>query len=279
LRKGFRTFEKDRAQKMRRKLGINIDFMKDGFTFGAIKKIKEAGFDSISVTGVNWGFNKYKDISDSLGLDWEFVHAPFTNINSMWLEGDDYLRIFGNMKEAITHASLNGVPIVVLHLSSGWNPPEVNELGIKRFDELVKHAAQKNVTVAFENLRNVENLEAIMEHYANTPNVKYCYDCGHEHCYTKDVDWIEKFGNKLCCVHIHDNFGIQEPEQECTDLHYLPFDGEIDFKDMIDRLDKVGFEGTLMLEVFNHCKPEYMELTEEEFLKTSFERISRISEL
>ena len=264
---------------MERRIGINIDYMKDGFTFGAIKKIKEAGFDAISVTGVNWGFNKYKDISESFGLTWEFVHAPFTNINSMWLEGNDYQRIFNCMKESITHAAINGVPIVVLHLSSGWNPPEVNEIGIKRFDELVKQAAQKNVTVAFENLRNIKNLEYIMEHYANTPNVKYCYDCGHELCYTPSVDWIEKFGNKLCCVHLHDNFGIQEPEQEDTDLHYLPFDGKIDYKDMMDRLRKVGFEGTLMLEVFNHTKPEYMEYTEEEFLKIAHERICKIAEL
>ena len=253
--------------------------MKDGFTFGAIKKIKAQGFDAIFVTGTNWGFNKYREISDSMGLTWDFIHALFEDINTMWLEGDAYVKPYNRMKAAIEAAGANGVPIVVMHLSSGWHPPVVNELGLSRFDSLVKFAAQKNVIVAFENLRNVENLEAIMEHYANTPNVKYCYDCGHEHCYTKDVDWIEKFGSKLCCVHIHDNFGIQEPEQECTDLHYLPFDGDIDYKDMISRLDKVGFEGTLMLEVFNHCKPEYMNLSEEEFLQEAYERITRIAEL
>jgi sugar phosphate isomerase/epimerase len=158
-------------------------------------------------------------------------------------------------------------------------PPEISEIGIKRFDELVKHAEQKNVTLAFENLRNVKNLEYIMEHYADRSNVKYCYDCGHEYCYTKDVDWIEKFGDKLCCTHIHDNFGIKEPYQEATDLHLLPFDGDFDYKNMIERLDKIGYTGSLMLEVFNHTKPEYMDLSEEEFLKTSYERIRKIAEL
>ncbi len=36
-------------------------------------------------------------------------------------------------------------------MSSGWNPPELTDLRLSRFDEIVNYADSKNVTLAFEN--------------------------------------------------------------------------------------------------------------------------------
>lgn len=263
--------------KMKRTLGLNADCIRDGFTYGNIVKLKEAGFDGFFVCATQAGVSKYKDIGESVGLNFEFIHAPFAGINTMWEEGDGYQRIFNSMKVTIETAASVGVPVVVLHLSSGWEPPAPNELGFKRFDQLVNLARQKNVKIAFENLRNVENLHAIMERYKDNPAVGYCYDAGHEHCYTQGVDWIREFGDKLLCVHIHDNFGY---DRSCDpDIHILPFDGNVDYADMMRRLDDVGFEGCLMLEVFNSSREDYKQLSEDEFIATCFDRIKKISEL
>lgn len=258
-------------------LGLNADCIGGGFTYGNIIKLKNAGFDGFFVCACQAGVSKYKDIGESVGLNFEFIHAPFAGINTMWEEGEDYQRIFNQMRLTIESAARSGIPVVVFHLSSGWEPPAPCELGFKRFDQLVSLARQKNVKVAFENLRNVENLLAIKERYKDNPAVGFCYDAGHEHCYTQGVDWIREFGDKLLCVHIHDNFGY---DRSCDpDAHLLPFDGNVDYADMMRRLDAVGFEGCLMLEVFNSSREDYKELSEDEFIATCYDRIKKISEL
>lgn len=262
---------------MKRRLGINADCIVGGFSYSNVIKLKDVGFDSTFVSSAQAGVAKLSDISQSVGINMEFLHAPFTNINTMWEEGEAYRRIFDLMKLTVESASASNIPMVIIHLSSGWDCPAVNELGLSRFDQLVNFAKQKNVKIAFENLRNKENVLAVMERYKDNPLVGYCYDAGHEHCYTDGVDWIRIFGDKLFCTHIHDNFGYDRSTE--PDAHLLPFDGSVDYADMIRRLDEIGYEGTLMLEVFNTRKPEYKEMTEDEFFKTCYDRIKKISEL
>ncbi len=262
---------------MKRKLGINADCIKGGDICETLKKIKALGFDCFFVNGYDVDFASCKRLSDELGLTFEFIHAPFRGINEMWLEGDEYKDLYDKICQSIDAAAACSVPVVITHLSSGWQPPAVSELGLSRFDALVEFAEQRGVILAFENLRNYENLMVIMERYKDRENVRFCYDCGHEYCYTHGVDWIKIFGEKLICTHIHDNFGY---DRSCDpDIHILPFDGTLDYADMMRRLDKVGYDGSLMLEVFNSSKPEYMELDEDEFLKECAERITKISKM
>jgi sugar phosphate isomerase/epimerase len=262
---------------MRRKIGLNIDCIKDGSNCENIQKLKNAGFDCFFVLAIREDVDKYKKISEDVGIYFEFIHAPFRGINAIWEEGDGYATLFDQMMETVDAAAEYGVPTVIIHLSSGWNPPAVNELGLKRYDKLVAHATEKKINIAFENLRNVENVLVIKERYKDNPYVGFCYDAGHEHCYTDNFDWIETFGDKLLCTHIHDNTGYDRSID--NDTHYLPFDGNVDYEDMIRRLDKVGYKGSLMLEVFNKQKPEYLEWSEDKFIKECYERIKRIEEM
>lgn len=262
---------------MKRKLGINADCFKDGDVCETLRKIKAHGFNCFFVSGYDADFSSYKQLSDELGLTFEFIHAPFRGINDMWLDGDGYKDLYDKMRQSIEGAAACSVPVVIMHLSSSWTPPKTNELGFSRFDSLIDFAAERGITVALENLRSEENLLEAIERYKDRENVRFCYDAGHEYCYTDGVDWISIFGEKLICTHIHDNFGY---DRSCDpDVHFLPFDGTLDYSDMMRRLDRVGYRGSLMLEVFNSSKPQYMNLTEEEFLSTCSERIKKISEM
>ena len=262
---------------MKRRIGLNVDCIRNGDKYANIVKLKNLGFDCFFFTAMQEGVKESKEISENVGIEFEFIHAPFNGINAMWEEGGGYITIFNKMKLSIDSAYTYGIPTVILHISSGWEPPATSELGFKRFDEIVSYAAEKKVNIAFENLRNVENVLAIKERYKDFKNVGFCYDAGHEYCYTKGVDWISIFGEKLLCTHIHDNFGY---DRSCDpDIHLLPFDGTLDYSDMIRRLDAVGYKGSLMLEVFDNSKAEYMELSEDDFIKTALERIKRIEAL
>ena len=180
------------------------------------------------------------------------------------------------MKSSIDSAAAAGVPIVVVHVSSGWFPPQICDLGFARFDGIVEYAISKGVKVAFENLRKFGNHAAIMERYEKISEVGFCYDCGHEHCYTETVDFLSIYGKRTFCTHIHDNPGRdKEDVLKDTDYHLLPFDGNIDYADMMTRIEKTGYTGSLTLEVTK--ENIYKEMSDDDFLGTAYERILKIS--
>ena len=267
---------------MKRKIGINADCIRipdsveDGNIYQHIKDLKALGFDSF-FTCLHGDFAKFREVADETGMNFEFIHAPFDGINKMWEEGEGYLDLFNRIKTSIDVAASISVPIVITHLSSGWNPPAISELGYSRFDLLVDYAESKGVILAFENLRAKDNVLGAMERYKDRDCVRYCYDAGHEYCYTPGVDWIKIFGDKLICTHIHDNMGY-DPTID-PDFHYLPFDGTLDYADMIRRLDEIGYTGNLTLEVFNSTKPEYKDLTIEQFFALCAEKAKKIAAL
>lgn len=267
---------------MKRKLGINTDCL-----YGLLDEVetlklaKATGFEAFTTGMIDLReVSELKEEADKLGMDFPFLHAPFGGINNMWLEGDAYKTIYDGMIEAIDSAAACSVPAVVSHVSSGWNAPPVNDLGLSRFDELVKYASEKNVTLAFENLRMVGNLAYIKDRYEHDPHVRFCYDCGHAHCYTNPVEWLDIFTNKLIATHIHDNMSRPLYDKSTDpDLHWLPFDGTFNYHEMMRKLDKYGYAGPLVLEVFRGAREDYKALSAEEFMLTCYDRINRISKL
>ena len=265
---------------IQREFGINAACLKGISELDALELIKRAGFDSVFLSAYkNDEVAAIKRRADELSLVVEFIHAPFDGINNMWLSGDAYLDIFEKMTTSIDSAAKNGIEGVVTHVSSGWNAPQVNDLGLRRYDELVDYAEKKGVKLAFENLRVTGNLACLIDRYEKRPHVVFCYDCGHEHCYTKTVRWMDLFTTRLFCTHIHDNPGRpMEDKVSDFDWHMLPFDGTCDFPHMMRDLDRYGYRGRLSLEVTQR-KPEYESLTAEEFLATCYERLDRISKM
>lgn len=56
-------------------------------------------------------------------------------------------------KNDIKKCKENGIPMVIMHLSSKKNPPMYNEIGLNRIKEIVQYAKQLNIKIAFENTR------------------------------------------------------------------------------------------------------------------------------
>lgn len=267
-------------ERIKRKFGVTCDCIQGAPQTETLRMMKEVGFEAF-FTGAytDERVAPMKKVGDELGLTLNSLHAPFSGINKMWTSGMGYREIYKRIIETIDTAENNGVPAVVVHASAGWKPPEINDLGLSRFDSLVEYADDKGVKIAFENLRMVGNLAYLVDRYRNVENVGYCLDIGHQNCYTKTVNWMDIFKNRLLLTHIHDNLGIDEEYQEGTDIHYLPLDGKIDYSKMMQDLDKYGYKGDLTLEIFNKSRPDYLELTPMEFLTTAYERLVKISKL
>ena len=262
---------------MQRKLGIVADCIVGKNPVDTLEKIKAHGFECF-FSGAHIYDQKnvaaLQEKAQKLGLDYEFIHGPFDNINEMWTS-QETPHVFTEMCKAIDSASMFGIKTVIAHVSSGFTPPPVNDLGLFRFDAWVEYAEKKGVILAFENLRKLGNLACLFDRYEDkTQAVRFCYDCGHEHCYTINVPFLEFYGDKLICTHIHDNFGKNEQRVDGGDLHLLPFDGDIDYQKMMRGLNGAKYQGSLMLEVFN---TDYQNMTEDEFISSAYERIKKIS--
>lgn len=263
---------------MNGKFGIELECLKYSGLDDRIvlEKIKNAGFDAVFSNKYKISEIEYiKNEAEKLGIEVEFLHAPFRGINDFWCEGDGYLNLKNNIYTSIDSASEFNIPIVIMHVDSGWNPPKICDIGLERFDRLVEYADNKGVKIAFENIRNFGTLSAMMQRYRLLDNVGYCYDCGHEHCYTETVHFTELFGDRILCTHIHDNVG--KDGRDDPDDHLMMFDGNIDYADMMKRLNGVGYNGSLTVELEKNDR--YRHMTDDEYIKTAYERIVRISKL
>ena len=266
---------------MKRKLGMNCDACQGLTELEALELIKKAGFDSFFLGSEHVTpelVANLKTKGDQLGLEFTFIHAPFYNINAMWMPGDDYLANYNDMIMTIDAAAENGVPYVVIHASAGWDAPAISDIGLERYDALMAHAAEKKVTLAVENSRVAGNIAYFTERYRDYPYTRFCLDVGHEHCFTKTVRFMDLFTDRMVVTHIHDNFGRGSERIGMPDLHLLPFDGNVDYHRTMRELDAYGYTGPLMLEIDN--KPErYQSMTAEEFVNTAFERVCRLAAL
>lgn len=263
---------------MTRKLGINAHLVAGLSEIDALPLIKETGFDCFFSADRNIdSMCALAERGRELGMECCFIHAPFSGINNVWLPGMAYRPVYTGIKQTIDAAAASGVPTIICHLSSGWNAPEITDLGLARFDALVEYAAERNVTIAFENLRMVGNVAYFVDRYRSVPNVGYCYDCGHEHCYTGTVCWPDIFTDQLICTHIHDNHGLPAPRTGDYDTHLLPFDGNFDFQRMMEKLNEYNYQAPLMLEVFIHR--QYTGMEPQAFLATAYERLKKIAEM
>lgn len=207
------------------------------------------------------------------GIEIDNLHAPFKGVNVMWeegIEGDDFLAV---QLENIDTCRDNGITKTVVHLGSGWNSPLITDVGVARFDKLVDYAVGKGVHVAFENIRKPVHVAWALDHYSKVPEVGFCWDSGHELCYTKNVEFLPIYGDRVICIHLHDNVGIS-----AADEHFLPFDGKRDWKKTAEYLKASAYDGPIMLED-NVRAPIYSRLSLEEYYQRAYDAAYKIREM
>ena len=258
-----------------RKLGMNIVGF-PGYSMPEILSlIKNAGFESFfSGFSSDEQIGKISEESRKNGLFYETVHAPSKGINNIWLDTEDGelpLKAFIDCADACAHY---GVPVMIIHLSSGENAPCVSDIGRSRWDRLVEHAGKLGVTLAFENQRKLANLAFVFELYKDASHVRFCWDNGHEACFTDGMEYMPIFGKKTVALHIHDN-----TVEYNKDLHYLPFDGKIDFNHVAMHIRNAKYDGTVMLEVGYKNSTIYEGYTPEQYYARAYSAAAKLRTL
>jgi sugar phosphate isomerase/epimerase len=122
---------------------------------------------------------------------------------------------------------------------------------IRALKEIVEYGQKNSVAINIENLsETAEDFDPVI---CQVPDLGLTLDVGHANLggsENKSSAIIEKFGRLIRHVHLHDNRGGQSKDD---DLHLPIGAGTVDFPGIMASLLRVGYDGTMTLEV----KPEF----------------------
>lgn len=215
-----------------------------------IRLLRENGFEATFLDSADPQLAEIAAAVREAGITPESCHAPFDGINALWAEDESGEGMLNRLIDSVRNCHKCGIPVLVVHLSSGDAAPRISDAGQARFDRLMEAAREAGVTIAFENQRKLANLANAMEQY---PDAGFCWDVGHEACFARGVRFMPLFGKRIAALHLHDNHA-----EHNRDEHLLPYDGRIDLDLAARSLAEVGYEGAAMLEVtvYRDLSPE-----------------------
>ncbi|MCK4590411.1 MAG: sugar phosphate isomerase/epimerase, partial [Candidatus Latescibacteria bacterium] len=219
-----------------------------------IPMIRQAGFEVIALGGTAEhsgyptaeGRVRIRKLIEENGLEIDSVHSPIAGWPLFSLDETECQKAVCQCKMAIDAAFDLGVGIMVIH--SGVGSPEkdtqskIIAKGIESIGILSDYSLDKGVKIAVENTTGPDSasvLEGILAECSGDP-VGFCYDIGHENVNGTCFQELERFGDRLLTVHLHDNWG--------RDSHVLPYEGDIDWDGFKKVFHSLGYSGDLLLE-------------------------------
>ena len=236
--------------------------------------VRSHGFDAVEIVATR----SHVDYHDSAALDevagWltaeglrlHAIHAPIAeSFAGRWIgpfnnaspEAAVRDRAVQETLTALGLAARVPVSVLVLHLGlpDSLLPAEGDNsraAARQSVETIAEAAAQHGVRVALEVIPNAlatpGSLVAMVDDELQVPGVGVCLDLGHAHMMGDLVEAIETVSEWLIATHVHDNHGTR-------DEHLAPFDGTIDWPAALIALQKIGYEGTMMLELAGTDEP------------------------
>ena len=255
-----------------------------------IPLVRKAGFSALSpIWSQDGSLAEIAACAREQGMVLQSLHGPTRDVRMLWrMDPGEATSIKEAVLRSIDDCARYQIPILVMH---GWRGLRYTFPGgplyFENFDRIVAHAQAQGVTIAFENLEGEEYLAALMDRYRDNPNVGYCWDSGHDHCYPHKLDFLAEFGDRLIMTHLNDNLGIQDPAGVPAaedDLHFLPGDVNLDWDASLRRLQNARKVDTLNFElkVVSHSKAPkdmiYVHRPLEQYLLEAGKRAIKIAE-
>ncbi|MDQ3214254.1 MAG: sugar phosphate isomerase/epimerase [Acidobacteriota bacterium] len=239
-----------------------------------VARIAEAGFEAVELFATRSHFD-YHDpaavaalstwLSDT-GLRLDSVHAPIAlamrggrGAQTLSTAAAEHAARQAAVREADLALQIaRQIPFdfLVLHLgtpteqgSSGSN----NRLAaLRSAEEICRLAEPLGVRVALEVIPNELStpaaLVSLLEGDLDAPTAGICLDFGHAHLMGEVADAVEIAAEHLIATHVHDN-------RRRDDLHLAPFLGTIDWDTALMTMQKIGYEGTYLMELANTGSP------------------------
>jgi len=237
-----------------------------------MRAIKNAGFDAVMF----WWGEEYEDtdssryelfsLAEQNGLTVSTVHFPTTNSDYLWydgLKGESYIEQF---HKALDDCKARGIKNIVMHTTKKLITPPPNQIGLDNFGKILKKAEECQVKLAVENTRFL-NYNRLLYETFQSEMMGFCYDCGHNNCFTPKEAPLDEFHKYLCTTHIHDNDGT-------ADQHRPMLDGTVNYEKVFTELNKYGAK-ELNLETYHTpAYSKFGQMSMEEYLKMSYDTLT-----
>ena len=164
------------------------------------------------------------------------------------------------IRRSIIASSRLGVKWTVTHpgtvYSAGQDMSVSLEKNFEYYSKHVKTAKEYGIGIALENdfeyksppyqhifCSNIYEQVKLIDSFNDREHVGACYDFGHANLVGGfHRQNLKVLGNRLKAIHVQDNKGL-------ADEHFLPFHGNIDWKEAMAGLADIGYEGELTYEI------------------------------
>lgn len=272
---------------MKRKVSISSYLFQKKFgDKEALKIAKEIGADcvdfnldvpenSVSVSGSLYQqsdeeiYNYYKsvkDYADEIGIEICQTHGRTPGYKNIPEEDEILMK---NTRIDLLATKALGAPYCVIHnATSIYLGPDaerslMHKLSFDMFTKALTYAKEYDVKIATETFGDAVrfkacdffgNINEFLIAYNKIKNHKdlgkyfcICVDTGHSNKASlygnpSPADVIRMCGNDVLCLHLNDN-------DKLTDQHKTPFTGTIDWNDVFDALDEIGYNGVYNMEL------------------------------
>lgn len=200
-------------------------------------------------------YTKAKEKADELGMEIYQTHGRMLGYTLD--EAHNQLTLANARIDCMVTAVL-GAKYCVMHgpsrhkIGKDAQNEVLRELNYKMFQDVIPHALRHGIFVASESLG--EDSDEFFYKYGMLQNIPgadkalaICLDVGHTNVGIQGKgitvgDVIRQYGTNVGCLHLHDNNGLK-------DQHKMPGMGDIDWKDLVDALKEVEYQGVYNLEL------------------------------
>lgn len=286
---------------MKRKVSFNIGkFQKKHGDLRALEIAKEIGADAVDFDLLLYScankdsiyakgdeeiteyFSMLKSHAEALGIEIGQTHGRIKGFKN--IPEDDALLLKDARLDCLATAALSA-PYCVMHTTTSIymgadpDPALMRRLNYDMFSQILPHAKKYGIKIATETfgdavkfsacdffgnmeqfLGGFEDVAALAE-YAD--HFCVCMDTGHTNKAIKygnptAPEAIRILGGRIKCLHLNDNDTL-------TDQHKIPLTGTIDWKEVFDALDEIGYSGNYNMELAYRCFGDDFEYEEAAF--------------
>jgi sugar phosphate isomerase/epimerase len=233
-----------------------------------LAQIAGAGFDTIELFATRSHFDYHSDAAIAqlkqwlveTGLALNSVHAPITDVfggpgprttySNAVTAHDRRGTAVRETEAALAIARTIPFDTMVVHLGtpSVQKNPDDNQraAALRSLDEICRVAEPLGVRIAVEvipnRLSDPSSLVTILEDDLDGNGTGICLDFGHAHLMGEVADAVETVAEHIITTHVHDN-------HRRDDDHLVPYRGTIDWDQALVTMQKIGYEGTYLMEL------------------------------
>jgi len=195
-------------------------------------------------------WDEVRRCSEKTGVKIWSLHTPFHPDTHNIANLDRNVREFTikNYIEMFDHASLLGAKVVIVHPSSepisDRDRPTAMTYSKESLSILAPQAQKRGIVIAVEDLPRTclgNTAEELLELVSVDSRLKICFDVNHLLKQTHR-HFIRTAGEKIVTLHISDY-------DFCDERHWLPGKGKIDWNEILELLESIGYSNPFMYEV------------------------------